>query len=155
MVSRVSNRQSLRKTLFCGNPSPVLGISFLSSLASSSTGSLHPTNICSAPIGAMVKVAVKWNKRVFEDVEVVPKVADFKAKLQELTVSGKPGNIHNNECFIVTTALERPLARLHSLVESKVYSSVTPACRRKCKQLSGQFARHCALVGHRWYMLLI
>lgn len=35
---------------------------------------------------AMVKVAVKWNKRVFDDVEVTPKVADFKAKLQELTV---------------------------------------------------------------------
>lgn len=35
---------------------------------------------------AMVKVAVKWNKRVFADVEVTPTVADFKAKLQELTV---------------------------------------------------------------------
>lgn len=34
----------------------------------------------------MVKVAVKWNKRVFDDVEVTPTVADFKAKLQELTV---------------------------------------------------------------------
>lgn len=34
----------------------------------------------------MVKVAVKWNKRVFADVEVTPTVADFKAKLQELTV---------------------------------------------------------------------
>lgn len=34
----------------------------------------------------MVKVAVKWNKRVFADVEVAPNVADFKAKLQELTV---------------------------------------------------------------------
>ncbi|CAM9740054.1 unnamed protein product [Ectocarpus sp. 4 AP-2014] len=33
----------------------------------------------------MVKVAVKWNKRVFADVEVTPTVADFKAKLQELT----------------------------------------------------------------------
>ncbi|CAM9848506.1 unnamed protein product [Scytosiphon promiscuus] len=33
----------------------------------------------------MVKVAVKWNKRVFSDVEVTPTVADFKAKLQELT----------------------------------------------------------------------
>lgn len=37
-----------------------------------------------------MKVAVKWNKRVFEDVEVDPKVSDFKAKLQELTVSEKP-----------------------------------------------------------------
>ena len=36
----------------------------------------------------MVKVAVKWNKRVFADVEVAPNVADFKAKLQELTVRG-------------------------------------------------------------------
>lgn len=34
----------------------------------------------------MVKVAVKWNKRVFSDVEVTPSVADFKAKLQQLTV---------------------------------------------------------------------
>lgn len=90
MVSRVSNRQSLRKTPFRGNPSLVLGISFLLPLAYSSTGSLQPTNIYSEPIGAMVKVAVKWNKRVFEDVEVAPKVEDFKAKLQELTVSGKP-----------------------------------------------------------------
>lgn len=35
----------------------------------------------------MVKVAVKWNKRVFEDVEVAASVVDFKTKLQELTVS--------------------------------------------------------------------
>lgn len=34
----------------------------------------------------MVKVAVKWNKRVFADVEVAPNVPEFKAKLQELTV---------------------------------------------------------------------
>lgn len=34
----------------------------------------------------MVKVAVKWNKRVFSDIEVAPNVPDFKAKLQELTV---------------------------------------------------------------------
>lgn len=34
----------------------------------------------------MVKVAVKWNKRVFEDVEVAANVIDFKTKLQELTV---------------------------------------------------------------------
>ncbi|CAM9380699.1 unnamed protein product, partial [Sphacelaria rigidula] len=33
----------------------------------------------------MVKVAVKWNKRVFEDVEVAANVIDFKTKLQELT----------------------------------------------------------------------
>lgn len=37
----------------------------------------------------MVKVAVKWNKRVFEDVEVQTSVIQFKAKLQELTVSLK------------------------------------------------------------------
>lgn len=35
----------------------------------------------------MVKVAIKWNKRVFEDVEVAANVLAFKAKLQELTVS--------------------------------------------------------------------
>lgn len=35
----------------------------------------------------MVKVAIKWSKRVFEDVEVAGNVVDFKAKLQELTVS--------------------------------------------------------------------
>lgn len=42
---------------------------------------------------AMVKVAVKWNKRVFADVEVTPTVADFKAKLQELTVRNLFGHI--------------------------------------------------------------
>ncbi|CAM9148326.1 unnamed protein product [Ascophyllum nodosum] len=33
----------------------------------------------------MVKVSVKWNKKVFEGVEVSSKVPEFKAKLQELT----------------------------------------------------------------------
>lgn len=50
------------------------------------------THCCSRELGVyrstiMVKVAVKWNKRVFEDVEVAPNVVEFKAKLQELTVS--------------------------------------------------------------------
>lgn len=40
-----------------------------------------------ATVRDMVKVAVKWNKRVFEDVELAPDVVQFKAKLQELTVS--------------------------------------------------------------------
>lgn len=43
----------------------------------------------------MVKVAVKWNKRVFADIEVAPNVPEFKAKLQELTVrnNGKRSQI--------------------------------------------------------------
>lgn len=55
----------------------------------------------------MVKVAVKWNKRVFADVEVTPTVADFKAKLQELTVrnflarqppAGTTATLHFTRC---------------------------------------------------------
>lgn len=63
---------------------------------------------------AMVKVAVKWNKRVFADVEVTPKVADFKAKLQELTVRNTHGCIiyvHPAQQQHLCTAVMRIIVR--------------------------------------------
>lgn len=66
---------------------------------------------------------MKWNKRVFADVEVTPTVADFKAKLQELTVrnllvlappAGTTATLHKNGRS--TRCLYRSLAHFLSPV---------------------------------------
>lgn len=72
----------------------------------------------------MVKVAVKWNKRVFADVEVAPNVPEFKAKLQELTVR------NNGKCsqqILVTCLLAEHHWQCHGHDTSAVlYDKLTP-----------------------------
>ena len=57
----------------------------------------------------MVKVSVKWNKKVFEGVEVASKVPEFKAKLQELTVSNWHSSAYNFSNIRVNACLHFPV----------------------------------------------